>query len=280
MSEMRVVRAGQALLAACVLLAACAVAPLGAEAPQAQTQPPPQFDLGQPYLGGPLPGGERLIHPPPEPGTTRMMTDEEANIRALSLQGSARWQLAARDADLGEGWYGRAFSCAAGVKISATATPRIANVLRRAASDFGASTGAVKAQFQRARPFMTNNAPTCTPQDEPFLRGNGSYPSGHSAIGYGTGMVLASLFPDRAADLLARGRGYGNSRWVCNVHWYSDTEEARAFAAATYSRLQADEAFRADMALAREEASGLSPAPTSEICDSEGATPTGAQEED
>ena len=38
-------------------------------------------------------------------------------------------------------------------------------------------------RYQRARPFVENGAPTCTPEDEADLRGNGSYPSGHTAIG-------------------------------------------------------------------------------------------------
>lgn len=259
-------------------LAVAAMTPLLAQAAQDGVEAPtprPTLDLGKPYIGGPLPGGERLIHPPPQASSTRMAIDEEAHQRALSLQDSARWHLAARDADLGDGWYGRAFSCAAGVEISARATPHIAHLLRRAATDFGGSTSAVKAQFQRARPFMADNEPTCTPEDEPFLRGNGSYPSGHSAIGYGLGMLLANIFPDRAADLLARGRGYANSRWVCNVHWYSDTTESQAFAAATFARLQANDEFRADLALAREEASGLAPADANEICMAEGAALTG-----
>ena len=256
----------QFALLASGFLAACAVSPLASEQPSgvqegkaAATATISQFDLGRPYLGGPLPGGERLIHPVPEAGSSRLAADEEANAHALSLRGSARWRLAARDADLGDNWYGHAFSCAAGVEISPDKTPHIANLLRRAGTDFGMSTGAVKRQFQRARPFMVNGEASCTPQDEDALRGNGSYPSGHSAMGYGTGLVLASLFPDRAAQLVARGRAYGNSRWVCNVHWLSDAEEGRTFAAATFARLGSNEDFRADLAAAQEEARGLKP---------------------
>ena len=251
------------ILLASGLLAACAVSPLASE-PSSSAQvaktatTAPRFDLGKPYLGVPLPGGERLIHPAPEPGSARMAADQAANDRALSMRDSARWQLAARDADLGDNWYGHAFSCAAGVVISPEKTPHIANLLRRAGSDFGISTSAVKKQFQRTRPFVVNEETSCTPQDEPFLRGNGSYPSGHSAMGYGTGLVLASLFPDRAALLVARGRGFGNSRWVCNVHWLSDVEEGRAFADATFARLEANAEFRADFAAAQEEARNLS----------------------
>ena len=263
--------AGGLVLAACVVVPQVADAPMAKEA-AAQVQAP-RYDLGRPYIGGPLPGGESLIHPPPEAGSTRMTIDEEANARSLSLRGSPRWEQAARDADLGENWYGRAFSCAAGVRISPEATPRIANLLRRAGTDFGMSTGAVKDVFKRPRPFTVNGSTSCTPQEEEALRGNGSYPSGHSAIGYGTALVLASLLPDRAAELAKRGRGYANSRWVCNVHWYSDTVESQAFAGATFARLQSNPDFQADYAAAREEAASLAPAPIDEICAAEAENP-------
>ena len=225
-----------------------------------------QFDLGQPYLGGALLNGERLIHPPPQHGDGRMQADLEANARALSLRGSARWNQAAQDAELTSGWYHQAFACTAGRSLKAEDSPALANVVRRAASDFALSTSVVKKQFQRERPFMVNGEASCTPADEAYLRTNGSYPSGHSAIGYGTAMVLASLLPDRAAELMVRGRGYGNSRWVCNVHWFSDVEEGRAFAAATFARLQSSAEFQQDIAAARAELAASTAAFDADAC--------------
>ena len=61
--------------------------------------------------------------------------------------------------------------------------------------DLALGTYATKRKFQRRRPFMVNGEPTCTPQDEAMLRQDGSYPSGHSAIGYGWGLVLAEIVP-------------------------------------------------------------------------------------
>ncbi|MFN2099499.1 acid phosphatase [Altererythrobacter sp. MF3-039] len=212
-----------------------------------------RYDLGRPYLGGPLPGGEQLIRPQPQGEDPRLLNDLVANEEALAIRDSPRWELAARDADLGSGWYHRAFAGAAGRPLDADSAPAIANVLRRSATDFGMSTGAVKEQYQRRRPFMINDKPSCTPHDEAILEDNGSYPSGHSAIGYGTSLVLASIFPERAAQLLQRGRDFGDSRWICNVHWKSDVEEGRSFAAATYARLQTDAGFLADLAVARAE---------------------------
>lgn len=98
-----------------------------------------------------------------------------------------------------------------------------------------------------------NAAPICTPKDEAALRNDGSYPSGHSAIGWGWALILAEIAPDRADAILARGRAFGQSRVIYNVHWLSDTEEARLMASATVARMHAQPEFLADMAAARAE---------------------------
>ncbi|MFN4113595.1 MAG: acid phosphatase [Sphingomonadaceae bacterium] len=222
---------------------------------------PVRFDFGQPYIGGGLPGGEMLVGPPPADGSMALQRDMAASAALLARGPGPRWQMAANDADLGPGWFTRAFSCAAGRVIDDTATPQTARLLRRAAADFGSSTSKVKDQYMRLRPFMSNDAPTCTPGDEAALRGNGSYPSGHAAIGYGTGLLLASLLPDRTAQLAGRGTAFARSRAVCNVHWLSDTEAGEAIAAATFARLHANDAFRADWGAARAELAAVQPVP-------------------
>lgn len=237
--------------------APAAPAPAVPAAASATPAPRPAFDMGPPYLPGPLPAGETLVGAPPAAGSTAMQRDEALSAAGLALVGSPRFALAARDADLGPGAVPAAFACAAGVTVSDSATPAIMHLLRRATADFGISTSGVKALYNRARPFTVNHRPTCVPNDEAALRGNGSYPSGHSAIGYGTGLLLASVFPDKAAALTRRGIAFGDSRRVCNVHWDSDITAGRDFAAATFARLQSDPAFRDDLAKAQAEAKTL-----------------------
>jgi acid phosphatase (class A) len=64
--------------------------------------------------------------------------------------------------------------------------------------------------------------------------------------------------------LLQRGDAFGFSRVVCGVHWQSDVEAGRLIGAATVARLQSDDTFKAQVALARDEiaqaqAKGLKP---------------------
>lgn len=89
-----------------------------------------------------------------------------------------------------------------------------------------------------------------------------SYPSGHAAIGWAWGLVLAELAPERAPALLARGRAFGESRAVCGLHHPSDVAAGRDIAAGVVARLHADPVFRADMERARS-AMAAAPAPAS-----------------
>ena len=93
----------------------------------------------------------------------------------------------------------------------------------------------------------------CTPALDAGLRKDGSYPSGHSAIGWGWGLIVAEVVPDRIDAVLARGRAYSDSRRVCNVHWQSDVDEGRTMGAAVVARLHDSAEFRADVATAKAE---------------------------
>jgi acid phosphatase (class A) len=250
------------IVAAGLVLAATAAVglaqqgPASAPAPMATTVPVPA--RASIMAGGYLPRGAApdslvLLPPPPAPGSAAFARDREAAQAAVALQGSARWEQAAIDADLFAPNSTDVFSCAAGVKIGADTTPRLNALLRRMGPDLALAVYPTKRKYQRPRPFTVNHRPTCTPRDEAMLRTDGSYPSGHSAIGYGWGLVLAEIFPDRAAQLVARGRAFGDSRRVCNVHWLSDVEEGRVMATAVVARLHAEPNFRDDVAAARAE---------------------------
>ncbi|TCM21944.1 acid phosphatase (class A) [Novosphingobium sp. PhB165] len=191
--------------------------------------------------------------PPPAAGSAAMARDEEGARAAIAMQGTPRWEQAKIDADLFTPKVTDTFSCAAGFKIGADTTPKLQALLLKSMMDFGLASYPTKNRYQRGRPFMANGKPTCTPDQEAILRKDGSYPSGHSAIGFGAGLILASVVPERAAELVARGRAFGDSRRICNVHWLSDIEEGRVVAAAVFARLNAEPAFVADLAAARAE---------------------------
>jgi acid phosphatase (class A) len=200
-----------------------------------------------------VPDAALFLPPPPAKKSGAEARDKEAQKAALALQGGPRWKLATDDADIFTPKATGAMSCAAGFEISPEATPKLDALLRRTMTDFALSTRTAKAKYQRARPFMVNKKPNCTPDWDKTLRGDGSYPSGHSTIGFGWSLIVAELVPERAALLSARGRAFADSRRVCNVHWLSDTQEGAFAAPAVLARLHAEAAFRADLDAVRTE---------------------------
>ncbi len=210
-----------------------------------------------------LPDSLALLPPPPAAGSAAMKRDEEARDAAMKLAGTPRYVLAATDAEIGFPQIPQDFSCAAGFEITQQATPKVFGLMVRMLTDVGLSTYGAKTRYQRTRPFVVHNAATCYPKDEAFLRNDGSYPSGHSALGWGWSLVLAEVDPDRADAILQRGRDFGQSRLVCDAHWQSDIDAGRVIGAATVARLHSDATFRADVEAARAEVEAIRRAGTS-----------------
>jgi acid phosphatase (class A) len=139
-------------------------------------------------------------------------------------------------------------------------------LLRRTLGDAAVSTDRAKEHYLRPRPFAVLNTPSCTPGEEAELAKNGSYPSGHSSIGWAWALVLAEVAPERADALLQRGRAFTQSRGICGVHWQSDIEAGRLIGAATVARLQSNPVFATQLAAARQEVA---------TARAQGAKPTG-----
>lgn len=200
-----------------------------------------------------LPNSLALIPPVPGPGSAALALDEEISRRSFVLRDTPRWTLASSDADLTFPHAAGTFSCVLNAPLSETDTPRLYRLLRRTLTDLGGATYAAKMHYNRARPFVWNKQPLCTPQDQERLAKNGSYPSGHTAAGWGWALILTEILPAQTDAILMRGRSFGESRNVCNAHWHSDVVQARNVAAGVVARLHAEPAFRADLAAAKVE---------------------------
>jgi acid phosphatase (class A) len=227
-----------------------------ASAPSSAPVPVPEVRPG--FLAGYLPAAEipdslNLLPPPPAEGSAAKAADVEAYQITRALRDTPRWQLATRDADLTFPNAAGTFSCVLGVPITEAETPRLYRLLRRTLTDGGAATRAAKGQYKRTRPFVEFSEGSCSPSDEGYLRNDGSYPSGHSSLGWTWTLLLAELAPDRDDAILARGLAYGQSRVICGVHWQSDVDAGRVMGAAVVARLHDDPTFRADFEAARKE---------------------------
>jgi acid phosphatase (class A) len=200
-----------------------------------------------------LPNSLTLIPRPPTPGSAAFAHDEEVAKNTFALQSTSRFELAASDFELKLPNFINHFSCALNAEITKENAPYLYNLLSRSFSNLALSTYAAKNYYQRKRPFQTNGAPIAFPEMQSALEKDPSYPSGHSALGWGTALILTEIAPDRANELIARGLAYTESRIVANHHWYSDVIWGRFMGAATVARLHADPTFLADLEASKAE---------------------------
>lgn len=214
----------------------------------------PGTGLAKGYLArNELPDSLALVPPPPAEHSAALEDDREAYRALKALRAGPRGAQARKDAELKFPAAANHFACALGIEISERDTPHLVMLLRRSLVDTGLATYKAKDHYKRTRPFVAFKESSCTPEEEAKLSKDGSYPSGHSALGWGWALILTQLAPERTDALVQRGRSYGQSRAVCGVHWKSDIEAGRTVAAATVARLQVNETFRAQMAEAKRE---------------------------
>jgi acid phosphatase (class A) len=164
-----------------------------------------------------------------------------------------RAEQAKRDAVYGLATILTEFEEAFGMKVTEEDTPEIYKVLLEGTATCDSICTLPKKYYMRRRPFMRMHEPTLYPQDEPALRKNGSYPSGHTILGWSSALLLSEINPDRADTILARGYMYGESRVIVGAHWQSDVDAGRLAASAAYARLHTSERFLEQMRLARQE---------------------------
>jgi acid phosphatase (class A) len=234
-------------------------APERLRAPSARSDgrdtPPPRRPAG--YLGAAGVLDEALfLPPPPAPDSPLGIADVQIFHATRSLENSDRWRLAAADARIDRASVIADFGCALGTDLSEQETPELSELLARAMADLGPIIGEAKARYRRPRPFLAEHGPVCvTPSDR--LAASGSYPSGHAATGWLYALIFAQVEPERSAELLARGRVYGESRVVCGVHYPSDVDAGRTVSTGLVTALSANPEFRADVREARAEIEAL-----------------------
>lgn len=200
-----------------------------------------------------IPNSLALVPPPPEEGSAAFALDQEIAATYLALDDEQRKEQASNDAILSFPEAAESFNIVLDVEISEENTPHLYMILRRTLADAGLSTYAAKNHYQRKRPFMVNDTPICTPGEEEMLRNDGSYPSGHTAIGWAWALILTEVFPEQADVILERGKQFGISRNLCNVHWHSDVVYGRMMGAAAVAMLHSNTDFKIDLETAKTE---------------------------
>lgn len=233
----------------------------------------------KPYAGYLTPGEfdvTSVLEPAPRPGDPRYDMDREIFQETRKFGGSPRWALAISDAQTSIPAMLHTFSCAVGVELTPDSAPRLVTVISRAKIDTSAQTNTAKEAYKRGRPFTIDKGEVCQPPTQLYDKEAGrmsyDYPSGHTTWGWTWALVLTSIAPDRAQQILERGRAYGDSRFVCGAHNESAVEAGLLSASSTMALVASKTEYQNDLAAARAELASLrASAPPAHGCAAEAA---------
>lgn len=201
-----------------------------------------------------LPNMRRFLPPPPDTASAAFQYDKAQYRWGLEQRkDSLRCALATQDAEWSVDYMCRIMGGAMGITLSKEATPAIYQMLTAGIFTADKVSETAKAFYMRTRPYMYYHQPTIAPWDEEELSHNGSYPSGHTILGWTTALLLTEMAPEHADTILARGYMYGQSRVIAGFHWQSDVDAGRLAASAAVARLHADRRFLKLMKQARKE---------------------------
>ena len=205
-----------------------------------------------------VPNSLQLLPGPPDPASVAFLYDQARYNWGKMQRNTPRGEQAFQDARIGGQHLPDAFSEAFGININPQDTPEIYKLIVGMREDAGAlATRAAKDYYNRQRPFSFYGEMTCNPEQQEELSTNGSYPSGHTSIGWATALVLSEINPDRINDILQRGYQMGESRVICGYHFQSDVDAGRITGAGVVARLHADPGFNAQLEKAKKEFAGL-----------------------
>lgn len=241
------------LLLTLVLTYSCAVQNPGGSSSVASEGPKTYFSIDQ------MPDLVKCLPAPPAWKSQEFQYDSIRYFWGKALRAdSARAAVANSDAVWSlEALFG-SFKDQFGLTVSKETTPEIWKLLETSISTIDLIRIRPKAHFLRKRPFEYFDDHILTTWEEDELRGEGSYPSGHTIRGWSAALLLAEINPEAANEIFARGWEYGESRVIVGAHWQSDVDASRAAASIAYDKLQTSPAFRKQMAKAKAEFKKLS----------------------
>ena len=212
-------KVNQILLARIALgLVLVPVAGAGGAAAQAPLSPKPEHVLK--FLAPADINPATLLAPPPVDGSDEQKAEV---LEVLHMQQNATksrrdqavWDDRHESSDLWEPTLG-----SSGFDLARL--PATAAMLEAVRQEREAAADVVKVYFNRRRPWTFDD----TIQVCEAAGKNGSkvraYPSGHGALSYAQGVILAHLIPDKGQIILARAEDFAESRMICGVHSRSD----------------------------------------------------------
>ena len=201
-----------------------------------------------------LPNMVNFLPPPPEFESSRFAADQTQYLWGIRMrQNQERAEMAIRDAVYGMQTIIQEFCPILGLEITKEGTPELYTLLQDVGATCDSISNRAKEKYMRTRPFVYYNQQTLVPEQEESHINNGSYPSGHTVLGWTMALLLSDINPVVADALLARGYEYGQSRVIAGYHWQSDVDAGRLGGSVLYAKLQGNERFREQLAKAQQE---------------------------
>jgi acid phosphatase (class A) len=187
----------------------------------------------------------------PQAGEARYEADRAIFKATRRFIGTPRWEMATRDVSWQDADMLTDFSCALGTTVTPQQVPHILKLLSTAGNDTQRFTNIAKRENKRLRPFQIDEGQICQPAEE--LKDSYDYPSGHTTGGWTWALALADVAPERASQIMARGRAYGESRIICGAHNASAVDAGRLSATVTMTAVRATASYRRDLLAAQAE---------------------------
>ena len=200
---------------------------------------------------------QRVLPPPPAPGSPEAQADVDAVHAAVAHRTSADERLI--EADLPT--TALRFADVLGPGFTKGAVPLTVALVERAFEDAELVVIAAKEAIVRPRPYTLDPGLETLGRRSPSF----SYPSGHTTFGRVAAVILSAMVPERKSALFARGDAYGRRRLTAGTHFPSDIAAGELAGSVIADALFRDERFRSDFAAARLEtrkALGLGPIAT------------------
>lgn len=203
-----------------------------------------------------LPDMTKILPAPPAFESARFVADQSQHLWGKLMRlDEARCAQAQRDAVYNMQTIIDEFGGLFGLEITKEGTPEIYSILQDVCASCDSIYSDAKAYFGRMRPYAYYNEGTIVPEKEEKHRNEGSYPSGHTVLGWTSALLLADInqSPKAMEGLLARGYEFGQSRVIAGYHWQSDVDAGRMAGSVLYQLIRNHERFIGQLARARAE---------------------------
>lgn len=203
-----------------------------------------------------LPNMANILPAPPAFESSRFVADQSQYLWGKLMRlDEARCAQAKRDAVYSMETIIEEFGDIFGLKITKEDTPEIYSILQDVCASCDSIYSDAKAYFNRMRPYTYYNEGTIVPEKEEKHRFEGSYPSGHTVLGWTSALLLADIntSPKAMEGLLTRGYEFGQSRVIAGYHWQSDVDAGRMAGTVLYQLIRNHERFIGQLAKARAE---------------------------